>query len=228
MTGDAKAGKADIVALPEWHYDALYDDGWSAEELIDEAEVYGSEGEEIGDVENILVSDKGKILALVVEMGGFVDLGDTHIMVPWDKVDLSPDLERIDVPVDQENAEEYSMYGGLSFITKPESKEKQVVYEDIATGARVWQVSELLDDYAVLNGGGGYGYVDDAIFNQQGQLQAVVVSPDFAYGPGPYAYPFYGYASGFEPGLPYYSLNYSESDVAEMQPFDEEKLQDKS
>lgn len=216
-----KTDQTEVIALPEWSDEALYTDGWSAETLIDEAEVMGSEGEEIGDIENILVSEEGKILAVIVEMGGFLDLGDTHIMVPWDQVEVAPDLESLTVPVDQENAEEFSMYGSTSLIRKADTDDKRVIFEDIDTGPRIWQATELIDDYVTLDGGIGYGYVDDLIFNDAGELDAVIVSTDFGYGqPGLYAYPFYGYGHGFAPGAPNYALPYTADQVADAPPYD--------
>ena len=217
---------ADVIALADWAYEPLYADGWSVEELIDEADAYGAEGEEIGDIENLLIGENGKILAVILEMGGFFDLGDTHIMVPWEEVEVAPGLERITVPVNQENAEEYSMYGGRSLISKQDTQDKQVIFEKIATGPRVWQASELLNDFAVLEGSVGYGYVDDLLFNRSGDLKAVVVTADSIYGPGAYAYPFYGYAHGFDPGAAYYDLGYPEADVAQLEEFDTEKVED--
>lgn len=224
--GDQQADSVDLIALADWAYEPLYEDGWSLEELIDEADAYGPEGEEIGDIENVLIGEDGKILAVVLEMGGFLDLGDTHIMVPWEEVEVAPGLERITVPVDQENAEEYSMYGGVSFVTKQETQDKQVVFEKVATGPRVWQATELLNDFAVLNGHVGYGYVDDLVFDRAGDLKAVVVTADSLYGAGAYAYPFYGYAHGFDPGAPYYDLGYGESEVAQLDEFQTDQVED--
>lgn len=222
-TQDATAGEAGVIALSEWSYEDLYAGGWSAEELIDEADVIGSEGEEIGDIENILVSEEGRLLAVILEMGGFLDLGDTHIMAPWDQVEMASDLSTITAPANQDNAEEYSMYGATSYIRAPETEDKRVIFEDVATGPRVWQVTELIDDYALLDGGAGYGYVDDLVFSEAGELAAVVVSSDFGYGqPGLYAYPFYGY--GFEPGAPYYELPYSNTEVVDLAPFDSDQI----
>ena len=126
--------------------------------------------------------------------------------------------------MNQENAEKYSMYGVSSFVTKAESQDKQVVFEEIATGPRVWQVTELLYDFALLNERAGYGYVDDLIFSREGKLVAVVVNPDYGNTPGRYAYPYYGFDYGFDPGAPFYSLGYGKDEAAELKPFDDKKL----
>jgi hypothetical protein len=51
------------------------------------------------------------------------------------------------------------------------------------------------------------------------------VSPDVAYGVGgPYAYPYYGYDYGWEPGSNYYHLPYSRREISQLGPFDYTRL----
>lgn len=66
------------VALADWNYDELYQPGtWTAERMFD-AEVIGLNGDEIGSVENIVIGTGGKAEAIIAEVGGFWDIGDTH------------------------------------------------------------------------------------------------------------------------------------------------------
>lgn len=44
-----------VTVLSGWDYRGLYESGWSAQRIMD-ADVYGQNGEDIGDIENILVS----------------------------------------------------------------------------------------------------------------------------------------------------------------------------
>jgi sporulation protein YlmC with PRC-barrel domain len=215
---------APIIALNDWNYDEIYQNGWSLTKLMD-ADVVGESGEEIGDVENVLLNQDGKILSVIAEIGGFLDIGDTHVAVPFDKVEIGADLDKITVPVNQENVEDYSVFGEWGYFDASEAGTQKVVNDDLLTGPRVWKATELLDDYAVLTGGIGYGYVDDLIFVDGGQLHAVVVDPAADYGPGPYAYPYYGYAYGWYPGAPNYDLRYSKDQVAVIDTFDPEQMQ---
>jgi hypothetical protein len=67
----------------------------------------------------------------------------------------------------------------------------------------------------------GYGIVQDLVFKQDGEVQAVVVYPDVGYGIGhPFAYPYYGYDRGFDPAAETYGLPYTMSEVNELGPFD--------
>lgn len=212
-----------VIALTDWDYDQIYENGWSLSELI-EAEVVGEDGNEIGDVENVLLDETGQIVSVIAEVGGFLDIGDTHVAVPFDQVEVGANLDKITVPVDQDNVEDYSIFGDFGYFTAPEADTTQVVNSDLVTGPRVWKATELLDDYAILTGGIGYGYVDDMIFIEDGKLHAVVVDPAVGYGPGPYAYPYYGYAYGWYPGAPYSDLGYGEADVAVIDTFDAEQM----
>ena len=74
-------GNVDILAT--WNYDPLYAEGWSVDNMFDETDVIGDNGEEIGDVENIIFSNDGQILGIIAQVGGFWDIGDTHVFVPW-------------------------------------------------------------------------------------------------------------------------------------------------
>ena len=48
-----------VIGLVTWGYEGLYEEGsWTAEQLLD-ADVYGTAGDEIGEVENIVVGTVG-------------------------------------------------------------------------------------------------------------------------------------------------------------------------
>ena len=196
----ASADKIDIVA---WNQDDLYD-GLTAEQLFDN-EVRGADGEDIGEIENLVVSADGKVDKVIVEAGGFVDIGDTHFAVPWDQVEFGPNLEWVRVPVDEDSIENFSLFEG----------------EEVETGPRAWKASELINDYVALQDVPGYGIVQDIVLDQDGNVEAVVVYPDVAYGVGrPYAYPYYGYDRDFDPGAETYQLPYTMSEIQELGPFD--------
>lgn len=79
----------DVIALSEWNYDTLYDEsGMTAHALMD-TEVFGPDGEEIGNIENVLLNDSNEIAAVIAQVGGFWDIGDTHVLVPWEQVEVN-------------------------------------------------------------------------------------------------------------------------------------------
>ncbi|MGP9821585.1 PRC-barrel domain-containing protein [Salinarimonas sp. NSM] len=236
-----------IVAMDDWRYDEIYAGGMSAEEFIDEYEVYGAAGEEIGDVEDVIVGADGRILAVVAEIGGFIDIGDTHVAVPWDEVEMAVGEQAITIPVTEDTIDDYGVFGtgyygddygvGGDVAATGAVVEQEVVtgLDDAELGPRAYRVSEIIGDYARIRGDDdtprNYGYVNDVILSE-GRVQAVVVSADTAYGRGAYAYPYYGpygYAGGWGTSYgygtgAYYDLPYGESEIGGAEPFEYERL----
>lgn len=211
-----------VQVLSAWNYDELYTQGLRAEAMLD-ADVIGSNGEEIGSVENVIVDDSNQIVAIIAQVGGFWDIGDTHVAVPWNEVKLSN--EGVMVPLTEDNVDDYGLYGENSVVTKMMMQQTKAVDDDLETGPQLWKLTNLIDDFATLKGGAGYGYVEDAIFTREGKLQAVVVEPTSGYGVGPYAYPFHGYGYGWNAGMDTYEMPYGEGEVAEMEPFEFDRME---
>ena len=211
----------EIVNLTAWQYDPLYTEGWRADWLLDN-DVLGPTGEEIGEVEDLIIGPDGRILSLVAEVGGFWDIGDTHVNIPWQEVVLGANFEYAQIPVSEETAEDYGMYVGR--LTPTVAATDMVQVDDVETGWRAWRARELIGDYAYLQDLADYGYVTDLVFDRAGELQAVVVEPDVGYGVyEEVAYPYYGYEYGWEPGYEYYELPYTEEEAAELEPFEYER-----
>lgn len=141
----------EVIRLSDWDTDALYQDGWSAEALFGR-EVYSRDGEEIGDVEDLIVGSDGRLLALVAEVGGIWDIGDTHVSVPWKQVTFRQD-GTVAVPVTEDNADEFSV------LNEPGSQQlsQGIVsgLDDQALGARAWRASELIGDIARIRANPG-------------------------------------------------------------------------
>jgi hypothetical protein len=215
-----------VILLRNWNYDEIYRGGWSVKQLMDEAEVIGAEGDEIGSIENVIVGNNGRILGIIAQVGGFLDIGDTHVFVPWNQVRFEQGLERAIIPVTEDNVEEYAYKD--SRLMKAETGHRQVVESDLRTGARIFKATELLNDYTFLNNNVGYGWISDLVFTTDGNLHAVVVNADPTFRGGYYAYPFYGYGYGWTPGAPYYNLGYDETDLADLDElFDYDRMNDR-
>ncbi|EKV31551.1 hypothetical protein C882_3924 [Caenispirillum salinarum AK4] len=220
----AQGQNQDIQVLSQWNYDELYQGGLRAETMLD-ADVFGPNMDEIGSVENVILDRDNQIVAIIAQVGGFWDIGDTHIAVPWDKVQMTQG--GFQIPVTEDTVAEYGLYAEPSIVNKSNLQSTRVVDDDLIAGRQTWKLTGLIDDYAVLNTGAGYGYIDDAIFTEDGKLDAVVVQPDYAgYGVGgAYAYPFYGYGYGWTPDAEAYDLRYEADELAEMDPFDYGRMQ---
>ena len=57
---------------------------------IDDYDVIGPSGEKIGEVEDTLADDRGTVMAVVVETGGVLDLGDEDVVVGLEHLELGP------------------------------------------------------------------------------------------------------------------------------------------
>lgn len=207
----------DADALAEWEQSFSGTNGIRATHMLDE-EVFGPEGEEIGEVDNVILGPQGQIIAMIAEVGGFWDINDTHIAVPWNEVTLIPDGFKI--PVTEENFDNYTLFADNSFITMEKLQQAQQVDDTVATGAETWRISALLGDYVALENGVGFGYLDDVIFSKDGTIQAVIVQSSLAaYGYSSYAFPFHGYASGWRPSSHAYVLPYGPVVIDAVKPF---------
>jgi sporulation protein YlmC with PRC-barrel domain len=200
--------------------------GLSAETILDDMTVYGPTGEDIGDVENIVVGADGRALSLIVEVYGFADIGDTHLSVPWDELTFNEEGDGVTIPVTEGQALDYSNLTANPLITAEEAftEIQQVEGEGPGrgeTGAGAWRATDLIHDYARLKEGDGfiaYGYVEDVILKRNGEVASVIVNARGGY----YAYPYYGYAYGWRPAAIYYDLPYTREEVTVMQPMDPE------
>lgn len=216
----------EVIRLSEWNSDDLYLNGLSVDDMIDDAEVYGVNGEEIGSVENVVFSNDGRVLSLVAEVGGFWDLFDTHVNVPWEEVVVGAE-GRLSIPVTEENVEDYSTWKTGYLTAGDADAGVAVVDDDLETGPSIFRATDLIGSYSRIRDGESYrnyGYVNDLVI-RDGQLQAVVVNPDTGYGmtPGGYAYPYYGW--GWNVGRPYYDMPYGADDVADVGALDYERFE---
>lgn len=92
------------------------------EDVWDETEYYDTvdtDWEHIGSVEDIVISRDGTIVGVIAEVGGWLDIGDSHVVI-----DMS-DLKTI-------GTEDYT-YGDLSFVT-PLSEEQLERRQDVESG----------------------------------------------------------------------------------------------
>lgn len=213
----AEASTGNVTAISGWNYDALYEEGGMTADSLMDAEVFSADDEEIGSVENILLNDMNEIVAVIAQVGGLWDIGDTHVLVPWDEVEVNED--GVSIPVHEDNVDNYSLFEE-EYVTKEDLSYISQIDDDPSAGFRIWKLTDLLDDYASVGEGNGYGYVDNVLFTEDGNVQAVVVEADSAYGGDTYAYPFYGFGSGWDPSYATYTLPYDEADLDDATAFD--------
>lgn len=182
--------------------DALYS-GWSAQEMLG-TEVRGPGGDNIGEVDDLIVGPDGTLQRAVVQAGGTLfGIGATHIGVPWREVGIGPEMDYVQVPVTEENRAGYPLYGE----------------REPAVGN--WRVRELIHDVARLEDEPFYGRVHDVIFDDSGKARWIIVDRRTGMwgAPGPYAHPFTGYRPGSA-----YDLQERSANLAALPRFDYVRL----
>lgn len=65
--------------------------GMDVDEVMD-ATVFDANDEEVGDVEEVLVTTTGTVAAISVEVGGFLGIGDKEVILPVEELERVGDL----------------------------------------------------------------------------------------------------------------------------------------
>ncbi|GGK54704.1 PRC-barrel domain-containing protein [Salinarimonas ramus] len=190
---------------------ALYA-GFRVEDLMGER-LYGAEGDVVGTVRDLVIDRDGRVVSLVAESGGFLDLGNSYFRVPWEDIATTPGEDGVAVPIDEEEAELYDPFGDRDWVE---------------TGPREFRASEVIGDYVQLADQTGFGIVVDLVVApQDGRLLAALVSRRGAFGGGLYAYPFTGREAGFDAGVERVELPYgSPADASRGLPADAARFED--
>jgi len=63
--------------------------------------VYGANGEKVGELDNVLISPDGRVRAGIVEFGGFLGIGTNKVAVPWNQLQVTNDRIVADVTKEQ-------------------------------------------------------------------------------------------------------------------------------
>ena len=75
----------DITGGPIYTLNAADDEGWDSNVMYDDV---GTDWNEIGEIEDIVLSADGQMVGIVAEVGGFLDIGDKHVMISVPDVNL--------------------------------------------------------------------------------------------------------------------------------------------
>lgn len=55
-----------------------------------EADGVGPDWNDIGEIEDIILDRNGQMIGIVAEIGGFLDIGDKHVLIPVEDIRLTP------------------------------------------------------------------------------------------------------------------------------------------
>ena len=84
----------DITGGPMYSIAQTYDEPtWTDREDVAaygyETFDYGGDYRQIGEIEDIVLDQGGQMIGIVAEVGGFLDIGDKHVMVPVEDLRLT-------------------------------------------------------------------------------------------------------------------------------------------
>ena len=199
-----KPARGESEKIVEVDQQKLYQQGISVEKLMD-ATVVDSQGNDVGEIEDFVVgSDDNRLVGLVVETGGFLNIGDSHLLYPFEKAQIKGS-DKVQADIKQATAKELSLFSNI---------------EGEPLEGNRWRASELIGGLAYTNGE-PYGRVDDVIVDKSGNIMAVVVQPDVMYDDHSYyAWPYVAYNA--EEGI--YDVPMEQRHAFGMEPLDVEKL----
>lgn len=170
MTGSSE----DIITMDQ---EDLYQKGISVDSLLG-GDVVDSSENQVGSVEDLVLgADDNNVSGLIVASGGFLGIGENHLLFPFEKANIK-ESDRIQANISKSTA------GELSLFKELEGQPLQ--------GGRT-RASEIIGSLAYTDGE-PYGRVDDLIIDRSGNILAVVVQADVMYGDNAYhAWPFADY-----------------------------------
>jgi sporulation protein YlmC with PRC-barrel domain len=67
--------------------------------------VYNVQGDEVGEVEDIVFDQNGQIVGVVLKIGGLLGIGGKSVGIKWDEVDVSPQEALVTISYDREQLE---------------------------------------------------------------------------------------------------------------------------
>jgi len=106
-TAEMNADRQKLVApqIKREGYSTATADELTKERLVG-ARVYGSNDEDVGEVDQVITNDSGKITEVVLDIGGFLGLGEHSIAVNMDEVNVVRKQDDSDVRVYIDGTEE--------------------------------------------------------------------------------------------------------------------------
>ncbi len=78
---------------------------WSAQDLIGKT-VENAQGDNLGDINNVILNEKGDVVAVTIGVGGFLGLGEKDVGVPFDALDFRTEAAMADKAKTDETKEE--------------------------------------------------------------------------------------------------------------------------
>ena len=72
---------------------------------LEDMDIVGPNGEEIGEVEEILVDGQGRVVAVAAEIGGFLGIGEREVVIGIDQFTVQGDRDALAIAMTREQLE---------------------------------------------------------------------------------------------------------------------------
>ncbi|WIJ24963.1 PRC-barrel domain-containing protein [Devosia sp. RR2S18] len=219
LASSTLAAGLEPVVVDTWDDEFCRDSGTSVADLIAGIVVYGPVrgAEPIGGTEDLILRSDGEVLALVAEIGGFLDIGDVHVSVPWDQVQFGEGWAR--VPIVEDTVGDYGL---LEDNTEFRAVAGNITagVDDLSPGAGAWRASALIGDVVNTRDGVGFGRVQDLLISGD-EAKAMIVAPNLGLGLfGEHAIPFQPLAEGeWTQGDTVFQLVYDQTEMEDIGAF---------
>ncbi|WP_181707654.1 PRC-barrel domain-containing protein [Chthonobacter rhizosphaerae] len=206
-----------VLAVPGRGEEARqpYPGALSAVEFIKDRDVYGRHGEDVGEVEDLLVGADGRVAAVVIGPDTLLGLGAGAFAVPLERIEggVIGDRPSIRIPVTADETD--TLFGPDLAADLPEDN------------APYWRVQARIGAEVVVEDGPSpslLGRVDDFAL-KDGRLVAVIVAAPEGAGPSwKRAFPYAGQGPDWAPGEGRFSLPMSRQEALATPEFDYDRL----
>ena len=166
-------------------------------------EIFGAENESIGEVSDLVVQPDGDTRAALIDVGGFLGIGEKQVAIPFDQIQMQQDGNepRLTVAMTREQLEQAPAYeapeeqqaaqgtapaaGQQTAATQPadpaqppaagQPAAQQTAQEQLTPATQDMSAENLMGQAVYSSTDENLGQVDDVVFSQQGEIQAVVI-----------------------------------------------------
>ena len=118
---------------------SLATNAWKATD-INGAAVNNTKGEKLGTVEDLVIGNDGRVEYLILSSGGFLDIGDKLIPIPWEAVKPGREADTFTVDITKERLAKAPSFGKdkwPDFASREAMREYHGYYmSDSESGAR--------------------------------------------------------------------------------------------
>lgn len=106
----------------------LNQDSYKASELVGKS-VKNLQGEDIGQIEELVIGSNGEVGYAVLSFGGFLGMGDKLFAVPWASLAHQPDREYLTLDIQPKNLEKAPGFNKNEWPDMKEEKWKLLIWE---------------------------------------------------------------------------------------------------